>query len=229
MSDILRCWSRLQNKIDNESKFVHPDVPKKFEFIRSIINGDKVDTSEYTHLELIGFIDHVTKSVNIDKSDWPLITSIILRVNACYRDADNSVNTTEDISNSSREAQKELLKIVRDIYYMSDEIKYNMFGTHQFYTIISLDPDDIITKYNNYIKSTDYKIGDEICMKNNLNIKGWITKIYIHDFDCLFNDGSVRCISKTDCDKTGRHNVSLGATLANNMEDCIILEDVNNE
>lgn len=233
---LLKCWYRIWNRV-NTNRLSQSDVLKKFEFIEHILKGHNVDTSKYTLLELIIFIDNVTKTVIIDKCDWPLITRIVNCVNIYYTDVDNinttedvdTINTTEDRLNTPKEAQNELLKVLKSIFDSSDQIRECMFGTYRYYDILKLDPDKIITKYNNYIKSTDYKISDEICMKNNSNMKGWITKIYVYDFDCLLDDGSVRCVSKTDVKKTGRHNVSLGAVLQDNMESCIILEDVNND
>lgn len=224
---LLKCWYRIWNRV-NTNRLSQSDVLKKFEFIEHILKGHNVDTSKYTLLELIVFIDNVTKTVIIDKCDWPLITRIVNCVNICYHDVD-TINTTEDRPNTPKEAQNELLKVLKSIFESSDSIRHNIFDTSSYYDILKLDSEEIITKYNNYIKSTDYKIGDEIYIKANSDKRYWITKIYVYDFDCLSDDGSVRCVSKTDVKKTGRHNVSLGAVLQDNMESCIILEDVNND
>lgn len=131
----------------------------------------------------------------------------------------------EDVPNSPKEAQNELLEVLRSILDLSDSIREYIFGTSEYYNILKLDPNKIITKFNNYIKSTDYRIGDEICMIIDPNMRAWITKIECHDFDCLLDDGSVKYIPKTSCKKTGRHNVSLGAILHDNMGGCIIMEE----
>lgn len=223
---LLNCWRRIWNKVSDDNSLIHPDVPKKFEFIRGIIKGDKVDTSEYTHLELIGFIDNITKSVDIARCDWPLITRIVMCVNTCYEDVD-SINTTEDVPNTPKEAQKELLKVLKFIYDASDVVKKHAFGTSKYYDILKLDPNEIIAKYNYYIESTNFKIGDEIRMICDKNMTAWITKIDSYDFECLLDDGTVRIFPKTDVEKTGRHNVSLGGVLQDHMENCIILEEDN--
>lgn len=134
----------------------------------------------------------------------------------------------EDVPNSPKEAQNELLEVLRSILDLSDSIRVYIFGTSEYYNILKLDPDDIITKYNNYIKSTGYRIGDEICMIIDPNTRAWITKIDHYNFNCLLDDGSVKYIPKTSCKKTGRHNVSLGAILYDNMENCIIMEEEKN-
>ena len=222
---LVNCWRRIWNKkVDSDGSFMHHDVPMTFDFIMDIIKGNKVDTSEYTHLELIKFIDNITRSVDIAKCDLPLITRIVICVNECYEDVDD-INTTEDRPNTPKEAQKELLKVLRSILDSSDQIREYIFNTSKYYDILKLDPDEIIAKYNYYIKSSHYIIGDEICMINNPDMRAWITKIEPYNFECLLDDGTVRGFSKADVKRTGRHNVSLGAVLHDNMDGCIILEE----
>lgn len=145
-------------------------------------------------------------------------------MNICYQGMDN-INITEDAPNTPKEAQNVLLEVLRSILDLSDSIREYIFGTSKYYDILKLNPDEIITKYNNYIKSTNYRIGDEICSTINPDMRAWITKIERYDFDCLLDDGSVRCFPKAYCKKTGHHNVSLGVILHDNMEGCIIMEE----